>query len=176
MEILILIVGVLAGTAAGWFAAQVRASGHAQSSTSALMVEQGKNNSLSSQLAELKLALEIERKKVVDLNNTLATSEANYRNIQEKLQEQRKELESLNERLSLQFKNLANEIFEDKSKKFTDQNKSNMFDLLKPLGEKIVEFEKKVEETHKHSISQNSALREQLENLQKLNVQMTREA
>jgi DNA recombination protein RmuC len=44
------------------------------------------------------------------------------------------------------------------------------------LGEKIVDFEKKVEETHKDNISRSSALREQLENLQKLNVQMTREA
>ena len=49
-----------------------------------------------------------------------------------------------------------------------------MFDLLKPLGEKIVEFERKVEDTHKDTISRNSALREQLENLQRLNVQMTR--
>ena len=68
-------------------------------------------------------------------------------------------MESLNEKFTLQFKNLANEIFEEKSKKFTDQNKANIFDLLKPLGEKIVDFEKKVEETHKDKISRNSALR-----------------
>lgn len=176
MEIVVLIIGVLVGVAIGWFAAQSKFTASNQSGASALMVEQSKSNALSDQLTELKQVLENERKKVVDLNNTVATSEANYRNVQEKLQEQRKELENLNERLTLQFKNLANEIFEDKSKKFTDQNKSNMFDLLKPLGEKIVEFERKVEETHKQSISQNSALRQQLENLQKLNVQMTREA
>ncbi len=48
--------------------------------------------------------------------------------------------------------------------------------MLKPLGEKIVEFEKRVEETHKDNISRSSALREQHRDLQKLNVQMTREA
>lgn len=172
MEILLLTIGLCFGAAAGWFAARFKFS----ADSSVLLIEQEKNKTQFNQLGELKQLLEGERAKVITLNNNLAASEANYRNLQEKLQDQKKELESLNERLALQFKNLANEIFEDKSKKFTDQNKSNMFDLLKPLGEKISEFEKKVEETHKHNISQNSALREQLENLQKLNVQMTREA
>jgi DNA recombination protein RmuC len=139
-------------------------------------LEQEKNKSLQQQVTELKHELESERHKVLETNNSLAASEADYRNLQEKLQDQRKELETLNEKFTLQFKNLANEIFEEKSKKFTDQNKTNLYDLLKPLGEKITEFEKRVEETHKDTISRSSALREQLENLQKLNVQMTREA
>ena len=131
---------------------------------------------MDDQLRELKRDLENERQKVLEANNNLAAAEADYRNIQEKLQDQKKELENLNEKFTAQFKNLANDIFEEKSKKFTDQNKSNMLDLLKPLGEKIVDFERKVEDTHKDSITRNSALREQLENLQRLNVQMTKEA
>ena len=120
--------------------------------------------------------LEREREKVLNMTNTLAAAEADYRNVEEKLEERKGEMEELQKKFTDQFKNLANEIFEEKSKKFTDQNKSNIFDLLKPLGEKIVEFEKRVEETHKDTISRNSALREQLENLQRLNVQMTKEA
>jgi DNA recombination protein RmuC len=176
MEIGLLIIGLAVGAGAGWLIARFKFLADRQSGSSLVLVEQERNKALAFQLTETRQALEAERKKVIELNNSLSASEADYRNLQEKLQDQKKELENLNERLTLQFKNLANEIFEDKSKKFTDQNKSNMFDLLKPLGEKIVEFEKKVEETHKHSISQNSALREQLENLQKLNVTMTREA
>jgi DNA recombination protein RmuC len=128
------------------------------------------------QIGELKREIESERKKVLEVNNSLAAAEADYRNIQEKLLDQKKELENLNEKFAIEFRNLANDIFEEKSKKFTDQNKSNMFDLLKPLGEKIIEFEKKVEDTHKDTITRNSALREQLENLQRLNLQMTKEA
>jgi DNA recombination protein RmuC len=176
MEILFLLVGVSVGIVAAWLVFKFKSSAEAQSAGSAILLEQEKNKSLQQQVTELKHELESERHKVLETNNSLAASEADYRNLQEKLQDQRKELETLNEKFTLQFKNLANEIFEEKSKKFTDQNKTNLYDLLKPLGEKITEFEKRVEETHKDTISRSSALREQLENLQKLNVQMTREA
>jgi DNA recombination protein RmuC len=176
MEIVFLLVGVGVGAVAAWLVLKFKSTAESQSATSSIVLEQEKNKVQQGLISELKHDLEIERKKVLEVNNSLASSEADYRNLQEKLQDQRKELEAMNEKLTLQFKNLANDIFEEKSKKFTDQNKSNLYDLLKPLGERIIEFEKKVEETHKDNISRNSALREQLENLQKLNVQMTREA
>jgi DNA recombination protein RmuC len=176
MEILVLLGGIIVGGGIAWLIARVRFSAEAQVSTSSILIEQEKNKNLEALLGEFKQDIEAERKKVLEVNNALAAAEADYRNIQEKLYEQKKELENLNEKFAIQFKNLANEIFEEKSKKFTDQNKSNMFDLLRPLGEKIVEFEKKVEDTHKDTISRNSALREQLENLQRLNLQMTKEA
>jgi DNA recombination protein RmuC len=176
MEIFLLIIGLGVGATAGWLIARYKFSAENQSDVAVVLVEQSKNRELVGQVSELKQLLDIERKRSQELSNSLTESKTDFRNLQEKLQDQKKELESLNEKLSLQFKNLANEIFEDKSKKFTEQNKSNIFDLLQPLGEKINAFEKKVEETHKYSISQNSALREQLENLQKLNLQMTREA
>jgi DNA recombination protein RmuC len=176
MEILVLIGGIIVGGGIAWLIARVRFSAEAQVSTSSFLIEQEKNKNLEAALSEFKQDIEAERKKVLEVNNALAAAEADYRNLQEKLYDQKKELENLNEKFAIQFKNLANEIFEEKSKKFTDQNKSNMFDLLRPLGEKIVEFEKKVEDTHKDTISRNSALREQLENLQRLNLQMTKEA
>ena len=169
MEIIYLPTGLLVGALAAWLVFRSKFS-----ATS--LVDQERNKELQHQLSELKHEIISERNKVLEANNSLAATEADYRNLQEKLQDQKKEMEALNEKFAAQFKNLANEIFEEKSRKFTEQNKSNIFDLLKPLGEKINEFEKKVEETHKDNISRNSALREQLENLQKLNVQMTREA
>ena len=171
-----ILVGVVAGALAGWIIARLKSSGHEQNATAFLLVEQEKNKTLAIQLSEIKKQLEAEREKVVELNNTLGAAEADYRNLQEKLTDQKKEIESVSERLGIQFKNLANEIFEEKSRKFTEQNKTHLFDLLQPLGEKIMAFEKRVEDTHKDNISRNSALREQLENLQKLNLQMTREA
>ncbi|HYG18740.1 MAG TPA: DNA recombination protein RmuC [Ohtaekwangia sp.] len=176
MEILLTISGLIAGVGIGWVMVRSRVSADHQKMAAAVLVEQEKNRELQSRLNELKVEVVQERNKVLEANNSLAAAEADYRNLQEKLQDQKKELEVLHEKLTLQFKNLANEIFEEKSRKFTDQNKSNIFDLLKPLGERILEFEKKVDETHRDNISRNSALREQLENLQKLNVQMTREA
>jgi DNA recombination protein RmuC len=176
MEIIALLVGIGGGAVASWLILKYKYAAEAQAHTSVVLVEQEKNKALQTQVAELRQEIDRERRKALEVSQALASVEADYRNLQEKLLDQKKEVELLNEKFSIQFKNLANEIFEDKSKKFTDQNKSNIFDLLKPLGEKIVQFEKKVEETHRDTITRNSALREQLENLQKLNVQMTREA
>ncbi|MBT1701962.1 DNA recombination protein RmuC, partial [Chryseosolibacter indicus] len=176
MEIILLVAGTLIGGLSGWIIARSKFSVSNQNSIAAILVEQEKNKTLQQQIAEFKIQLENEHSKVLKLNGELAAAEADYRNLQEKLQDQKKELESIQDKFTLQFKNLANEIFEEKSKKFTEQNKSNIFDLLKPLGEKIQDFEKRVEETHKDNLTRNSALREQLENLQKLNLQMTREA
>ena len=176
MEILLVLFGIGIGAGIALLVTRSRFTTDTQKMTSSILIEQERNKTMDDQLRELKRDLENERQKVLEANNNLAAAEADYRNIQEKLQDQKKELENLNEKFTAQFKNLANDIFEEKSRKFTDQNKSNMLDLLKPLGEKIVDFERKVEDTHKDSITRNSALREQLENLQRLNLQMTKEA
>ncbi|HRV55650.1 MAG TPA: DNA recombination protein RmuC, partial [Mangrovimonas sp.] len=72
--------------------------------------------------------------------------------------------------------NLANKILDEKSEKFTLQNKENIKQILNPLQEKIQTFEKKVEDSQKESISMHSALKEQLLGLKDLNQQMTKEA
>lgn len=172
MEIIFISIGLSAGAVIGWFIGRSKAS----ISDARLLVEQETKAALLQTLADQKKELEQERAKVLDLTNSLAAAEADFRNLEEKWEERKGEMIELQSKFSDQFKNLANEIFEEKSKRFTEQNKSNLFDILKPLGEKIIEFEKRVEETHKDTISRNSALREQLENLQRLNVQMTREA
>ena len=71
---------------------------------------------------------------------------------------------------------MASRILEEKSEKFTLQNKENIKSILNPLEEKIKTFEKKVEDTQKESISMHSALKEQLLGLKDLNQQMTKEA
>ena len=176
MEVLYLIVGVAFGGILGWLIARSKFLMEQRDSISSVFAEQQKNKTLQEQVAEFKYEIENERKKVLDLTNALASVESDYRNLEEKLDERREEMTELQKTFSLQFKNLANDIFEEKSKKFTEQNKSNIVDLLKPLGEKIVEFEKRVEDTHKDTISRNSALGEQLRNLHELNVQMTQGA
>ncbi len=176
MEIVWLFVGAGIGVVITYLGLRSIGSEKDKSAATGLLIEQEKNKSIQQQLNECKLELQRERQQVIEAQTSLAAAEADYRNLQEKLDDQKKEVESLQEKFAIHFKNLANEILEEKSKKFAEQNKSSIFELLKPLGEKIVEFEKKVDETNKDSISRNSALREQLENLQKLNVQMTREA
>jgi len=90
--------------------------------------------------------------------------------------EHKKEIEDLQARFTIEFKNLANEILEEKSKKFTEQNKINLNDILKPLGEKIKDFEKKVEEVYDKESQQRYSLKEEVKRLAELNQQVSKEA
>lgn len=176
MEIILLIIGLVAGLAAGWFLATFKASSDAQSSLSELLVEQDRNKFLLKEIEEHKQKFNAERTRVEELTRSLSTSEADFRNLEEKLADRKKELNEMQEKFTKEFENLANKILDDKSKKFTDLNKTTLNDLLNPLKEKISDFEKKVEHTHKESIDRHSALREQIVNLKELNQQITKEA
>lgn len=116
------------------------------------------------------------RAEVVSLNRQLAESEASQKDLQRRLVEQKDEIEKLNEKFSTEFQNLANRIFEEKSKKFTDQNKEKLNELLSPLRDRILEFQRKVEDTHTAGEKRGAALTEQLKSLRELNQQITAEA
>jgi len=109
----------------------------------------------------------------IDLRYTQKVSE--LKNIEEKLQENKTEVEKLQEKFTKEFENLANKILEEKSVKFTEQNKENLKSILSPLHEKIQTFEKKVEDTHKESIDYHAALRQQIIGLTSINEQMSKE-
>ncbi len=105
---------------------------------------------------------------------TLKTADLNH--LKERLAEQKQDLEKLQDQFRLEFKNLANEILEEKSKKFTEQNREKLDQLLKPLGQKITEFQQRVEETHREDIKGRSALDQHLKMLQEMNQKMSDEA
>jgi DNA recombination protein RmuC len=98
------------------------------------------------------------------------------KSLQEKLSENKNEVEKLQEKFTKEFENLANKILEEKSTKFTEQNKENIKTILNPLQEKIKLFEDKVDKTHKESIDYHAALRQQILGLKELNLQMSKEA
>lgn len=175
MEIIWLITGIAIGGIGVWFIAKFKFGGQHNDSTE-LKVKETQLLALQNELNELKPTLEKERQTIISLNNSLSTTEADYRNLQEKLTEQKKELTQLQEKFSIEFKNLANEILEEKTKKFTDQNKVSMGELLNPLKEKITTFEQKVEQSNKDNLQNNTALREQIKGLKELNQQITKEA
>ncbi|MFN7704575.1 MAG: DNA recombination protein RmuC [Chryseotalea sp.] len=176
MDFIYLIIGLAFGAVIVWLLIRNQHTGTTQQLSAQISAEIEKNKQLHVLAEERKRELEQERNRANELNKNLAATEADYRNLEEKLKERKKELEELQNQFSVQFKNLANDIFEEKSKKFTDQNKSNIQDILNPLKEKITEFEKKVEQTNIDSVKNNAALHQQLVNLKELNQQITKEA
>ena len=131
---------------------------------------------LQSTLLEKEQKLEEELLRSNMAEKDLISLQSDHRNLMEKLAEQKSDLENLQEKFRIEFKNLANEILEEKSQKFTEQNREKLDVLLKPLGEKISEFQKRVEETHKEDIKGRSALDQHLRTLQELNLKMSDEA
>jgi DNA recombination protein RmuC len=105
----------------------------------------------------------------------LTKKEADFDHLLERNKEQKEEVEKLQEKFTKEFENLANKILDEKSNKFTEQNKENMKNILLPLQDKIQLFEKKVEDTHKESIDYHAALRQQILGLSEMNAQMSKE-
>jgi DNA recombination protein RmuC len=85
-------------------------------------------------------------------------------------------LKNAEEQLSNRFKTIASEILEDKSKRFTEQNQTNLNQLLEPLKTKITEFQGKVQEVYVQEGKDRSALAEQVKQLVALNNQLSKDA
>lgn len=169
MEIVLLILGIVIGCVATWLIMRFRSAGLNQAQTE-------KNNMLTGQLEELKKEFAEKSEDVIRLNKELSARETELKNLSEKLQDQKKEIAEIREKFTVEFKNLANEILEEKSKKFTEQNKTNLDQILKPLSEKIKDFEKKVEETYDKEAQQRFSLKEEVKRLAELNQQIGKEA
>jgi DNA recombination protein RmuC len=169
MEIIFLIVGLIIGAAAVWFIASFKFKGEVS------RVEE-RSKILEQDKEEIETELKSERQAVLDLNSKLSSLQSDYSNLQQKLAEQKGEVEELQEKFTKEFENLANKIFEEKTNKFSEQSKTNLAEILNPLKERITEFQTKVEETNKDSISRTAALREQLQSLKDMNQQMSNDA
>lgn len=109
------------------------------------------------------------------LNTELTRKNSDFENLLLKNQEQKAEVEKLQAKFTTEFENLANKILDEKSSKFTVQNKENIDAILKPLQERIHQFEKRVDETNKEDITRSADLRRQIIGLKELNEQMSKE-
>ena len=130
---------------------------------------------LQRQIDQVQRERELIRTEKEVLSIQLSKKESDFDYLLERNKEQKQEVEHLQKKFSVEFENLANKILEEKTSKFTLQNQENLKTILAPLQEKILHFEKKVEDTHKESIDYHAALREQILGLKDLNVLMNKE-
>lgn len=130
---------------------------------------------LKSQINQVVQERESIRAEKESLMIQLTKKETDFDNLRERNKEQKQEVEQLQEKFTKEFENLANKILEEKTTKFTEQNKENLKNILTPLQDKIQLFEKKVEDTHKESIDYHAALRQQILGLREMNEQMSKE-
>ena len=85
-------------------------------------------------------------------------------------------LEQAEKKMTDAFENLANRIIEEKSKKFTEQNKLNIGEVLNPLREQLGDFKKKIEDVYDKETKDRLSLYHEIKNLKTLNEQMSQDA
>jgi DNA recombination protein RmuC len=139
-------------------------------------VAEEKNTWLNEQLSTVTREVQQKDTTILDLNARISRRNAEYESLLTKLADQKTEIGKLQEQFRVEFKNLANEILEEKTRRFTEQNKVRLEEILKPFGEKIREFEKKVEEAYDKESKERFSLAKEIKNLSELNQKISQEA
>ena len=115
--------------------------------------------------ARLNEKLTQKENEIIALNRKIAEETATNKILCEKLETQKNEILEIQKISRLEFEKIANQILEEKSGKFTEINRTNIEAILKPLGENISGFKKKVEETYDKESKQRFSLEEKVKEL-----------
>ena len=165
MELAMLIVIALLAAAAGALIGLL----HGRARTAAAEAKAERLPQLEGRLIEAE-------KQVNTLNAQIATLSTQLQQERQQSIEKLALLQSARDELSSQFKNLANEILEEKSKRFSEQNQQSLGQLLEPLKSRLQEFQGKVEQVYVQEGKDRSALAEQVRQLMELNKTVSQEA
>ena len=190
MDVIFLVIGLVVGAAAGWLVSKSKYQqplpftkeqfDTAQAEISRVKIEsaqfQEAMNRLERSLDEAKTFLETERAKSLLMTSQLSEALTENKNLSARMEEQKKELEQINVRLTTEFKNIANTVLEEKSRSFTEQNKTSLDSILNPLKERIEEFKKQVETTYEKESRDTLSLKDEVRRLAEQNIRISDEA
>jgi DNA recombination protein RmuC len=175
-----ILLAFIVGAALAWWVAQMRPDPRllkeSQASSQQLEIYKSKTEDLGERNADLNRELKSLQNDRLNDRGTMASLKADLENGQQKLDLQKEEIGKLHQQFSEQFKNLAQEILEEKTAKFTEQNKENLQSILMPLQVRIKEFQSKVEDSNTADERRNATLIEQLRGLKELNQSLGNEA
>ncbi|MFT5918567.1 MAG: DNA recombination protein RmuC, partial [Granulosicoccus sp.] len=185
MEVVLLLIGLGVGFAVGFLLAKSK-SGRQEVDNQSIeklqeqqlinaKLEQSESH-LVKERNQLKTELEEVRSKFNESEKSLASSRQHFKDQEERQAGQKKEFEDLNKRFNTEFQNLANKILEEKSEKFTEKNKDNIESILKPLRERIKDFEEKVERNYGEEKKEKAELKGEIKQLMELNHKISQEA
>lgn len=121
-------------------------------------------------------ALEELRAEITRLGSQFLESETERASLKTALDAEQKNHAEKLAALTDQFKSLARDILKENSKAFTEQNQTNIGHLLNPLREKFEEFQKEVKSLNESGLTGRTQLKEQIENLAKLNTKLSDDA
>ncbi len=134
------------------------------------------NNNFSKLNSEIKAENESLRSKNEFSTSMISKLTTENDNLKKRIDEIREEAEENKKNLTTQFQNLANNILERNSEKFTLQNRESLDNILKPLSEKIKNFNDQLNVSNKNLNDQNVSLRLELQKTIDLGNKMSLEA
>ncbi|WHP31170.1 DNA recombination protein RmuC [Trabulsiella odontotermitis] len=121
---------------------------------------------------ELRNLREINASLEADLREVTTRLESTQIHAEDKL----RQMVNSEQRLSEQFENLANRIFEHSNRRVDEQNRQSLNSLLTPLREQLDGFRRQVQDSFGQEARERHTLAHEIRNLQQLNAQMTQEA
>lgn len=194
MEYLYIGIGIVKGIIIGWLIMRKKASQKAAAYREDLLKQENtyikEKSELSHQQSileeralnlqrekvELNEVLSLEREKNDKLTRSVSISATERKNLEERLTSQKQELEELQKKFTTEFENIATKILKENTKEFTSSNQKNMSDIMGPIKEKLMSFEKKVEETYDRELRDKISLKEEVKKLYELNSKISDEA
>jgi DNA recombination protein RmuC len=117
-----------------------------------------------------------ERANLASANQSLESARSYYKSQQEKMAEQKIEIEQIRKDFQLEFQNVANKLLDEKSKSFVEVNRTNLDILLNPLKENIKAFEDKVDKVYNMEAAERNTLKGVITQLMDLNKMISNEA
>lgn len=130
----------------------------------------------ASRISSLEAELAVLHEQNAVLRSSMSSLEAKLESQEKTALEKLELIINAREELSTQFKSLANDVLDEKGRKFAEQSKSNLETLLNPLAQKIQAFEKRVEETYDKESKQRFSLETEIKNLRELNTRISEDA
>ncbi len=118
-------------------------------------------------------SLRLEREQ---LNIQLSRQSAEFDALSSELIKEKTRFETFEKDFNDKFENLAHKIMVEKTEKFTLANKANIENILKPLNQKIKDFEEKIGKSNEDFIRGHAALGKQLQFLNEQNIKISEEA
>lgn len=187
MEILYLILTFIVGGVLGYLAASrqlnaLKAQLHLQASHQEELLQAEKRQAATAleQLKEenLRIQRQVESttRQYVEASRQVASLQAEKRALEEKLEHQKEEMADLHKQFNLEFENIANKIFQQKTESFNKLSAESLSSLLKPFGENLNEFKHQVAEVYDKESKQRFSLEDKIKELVQLNKQISDEA
>jgi len=142
----------------------------------ALAISNEKSDNVANRMDQLDWQLEKERELKHEAEKLLVSRDSELINLKQRLEEEKKNLEAIQERSRVEFENVAHRILKQQTADFTITSQKGLQDILTPLRERIQDFEKKVDLTYEKGLKDQSDLKAELLKIYDLSVTLDKDA